>query len=233
MPYVAMPDDAGWGKDNEYLISAAHARMLPGLVCGVHGVWATTGLNYPTVDIELIDSRIGRLPADPISVDDYRALVARITPITGPERPLGPGANLGPLVGTARGLLGDFAWVNPWTMLVRSSTCQELVSSGFLVQGAEARISFEDGPTEPLIELEALCKLTLANLQHRDLCSICGRLSFVKPKTMVIEAASYDSAKPLHRIVELPTYIVVNDDLAEFIRTRNFSNITLTQIELQ
>jgi len=83
------------------------------------------------------------------------------------------------------------------------------------------------------MELEAACRLTLANLQHREICSICGRPSFVKPKTMVIEAASYDSAKPLQRIVEMPTYIVVNDDLAEFIRTRDFSNITLTRIELQ
>jgi len=233
MPYMAMPDDAGWGKDNEYLISAVHVRKLPGVICSVHGVWATTGLNYPTVDIELIDSRIGRLPASPISVDDFRALVARIEPITGPKRPLSPGANLGPLLGTARGLLGDFAWVNPWTMLVRSSTCQELVSSGFFVQGAEARMSFEDGPTEPLMELEAPCKLTLANLQHREICSICGRLSFVKQKTMVIEAASYDSATPLQRIAEMPTCIVVNDDLAEFIRTRGFSNITLTRIALR
>ena len=83
------------------------------------------------------------------------------------------------------------------------------------------------------MELEALCKLTLANLQHREICSICGRLSFVKPKTMVIEAASYDSATPLQRIAEMPTRLVVNDDLAEFIRTRGFSNITLSRIELR
>jgi len=233
MPYIAEPDDAGWGKDNEYLISAVHSRGLPGVICRVHGVWATTGLNYPTVDIALIDSRIGRLPTNPVSVDDYRALAAQIEPVIGPERPLSPGANLGPLLGTAQGLFGDFAWVNRWTMLVRCATYQELLSSGFFVEGAEARISFKDGPTEPLMELEVLCKVTLANLQPREICSICGRPSFVKPKTMVIEAASYDGAQPLQRIVEMPTYIVINDDLGEFIRTRGFSNITLTQIELQ
>jgi len=50
---------------------------------------------------------------------------------------------------------------------------------------------------------------------------------------MVIDAASYDSAQPLQRIVEMPTCIVINDDLGEFIRLRGFSNITLTQIKLQ
>jgi len=181
----------------------------------------------------MIDSRVGRLPTNPISIDDDRTLAAQIEPIIGPERPLRPGANLGPLLGTARGLLGDFAWGNPWTTLVRSSTHQELLSSGFFVEGAEARISFNNGLTEPLIEIEALCKVTLANLQHREICSICGRPSFVKQKTMVIDAASYDSAQPLQRIVEMPTCIVINDDLGEFIRLRGFSNITLTQIKLQ
>jgi uncharacterized double-CXXCG motif protein len=232
MPYIAKPDDAGWGKDNDYLILAVRARSLPGMVCGVHGVWATTGLNYPTVDIALIDSQIGRLPVNPISVDDYRALVAQLEPIIGPERLLNPGVNLGPLRGTARGLLGDFAWINSWTMLVRSSTYQELLSSRFPIQGAQASISFEDGPTEPLVELEAICKVTLAEPQHRELCTICGRPSFVKPKTMVLDAASYDNARPLQRIVEMPTYIVINDDLGEFIRMKGFSNITLTRIEI-
>src|SRR6516162_5695660 len=111
MPYIAAPDDSGWGKNNDYLISAVHARSLPGVICEVHGAWATIGLNYPTVDIALIDSRVGTLPANPVSVDDYRDLAAQIEPITGPERPLAPGARLGPLLGTAQGMLGDFAWV--------------------------------------------------------------------------------------------------------------------------
>jgi uncharacterized double-CXXCG motif protein len=233
MPYIAKPDDAGWGKDNDYLISAVHARKLPGVICGVHGAWATTGLNYPTVDIALIDSRVGRLPASPISIDDYRSLVAQIEPVIGSQRFLKPGANLGPLHGTARGSLGDFAWVNSWTMLVRSSTYQALLSSGFSVQGAEAQIRFDDGPTETLIELEILCKAALVNLQHQEFCPSCGRPSFVRPKTMVIDAASYDSSQPIQRIVEMPTYIVISDDLREFIRSRGFSNITLTPIELR
>ena len=232
MPYVAKPDDKGWGKENDYLISAVHARGLPGAICRFDGIWATTGINYPTADVALIDSRVGELPTHPVSAEDYRALAAKIEPIIGSERLLQPGANLGPLRGTAHGPLGDFAWVNPWTTLIRSSTHQELLSLGFSLDGAEAKINFEDGSTEPLIELEALCKVALANLQCREVCPICGRMSFAKPKTMVIEAASYDSARPLQRIVEMPTYFVVNDDLGEFIRARGFSNITLTEIEL-
>jgi hypothetical protein len=50
---------------------------------------------------------------------------------------------------------------------------------------------------------------------------------------MVLEAATYDSARPLQRIAEMPTCIVVNDDLAAFIRTRGFSNINLTQIDVR
>jgi hypothetical protein len=100
------------------------------------------------------------------------------------------------------------------------------------MQGAEAGIRFEDGSAEPLIELEARCKVRLADLQLPENCPVCGRPSFVKPKTMVLEAASYDSARPLQRIAEMPTRIVINDDLGEFIRARGFSNIMLTGIEL-
>jgi len=233
MPYLAKPDENGWGKEHDYLISAVHARRLPGVNCPLEGAWATTGINYPTLDVALIDSRVGELPAHPIPIEDYKALVARIEPIAGPERPLRPGANLGPLRGTARGLVGDFAWVNPWTMLVRSSTYQELLSSGFSLDGAEARIDFDNGSTEPVIELEACGKVALANLPSREVCPVCGRLPITKPKRMVLEAASYDSALPLQRIVELPTFFVVNDDLGEFIRARGFSNVTLTKIELK
>lgn len=131
MPYVAKPDDKGWGKNNDYLISAAHARGLPGVICPLEGAWATTGISYPTVDVALLDSRVGELPAHPVSIEDYRALVARIEHITGPDRPLRPGANFGPLHGTARGSLGAFVWANNWTVLVRRSTLQELLSLGF------------------------------------------------------------------------------------------------------
>jgi len=233
MPYFAEPDDKGWGKEHDYLVNAAHARGLPGVICPVEGAWATTGFNYPTVDVTLIDSRVGEMPGHPIPIEDYKDLVAKIEPITGPERPLRPGANFGPLRGTARGLLGDFAWMNPWTMLVRSSTYQELLSSGFSLDGAEARIDFDIGSTKPLIELEARCKVALANLPSREVCPVCGRLPITKPKTMVLEAASYDSALPLLRIAEVPTYFVVNDGLGEFIRARGFSNVTLTKIELK
>ena len=232
MPYVAKPDDDGWGRENDYLISAVHARRLPGVICPLDGAWAGTGINYPTVDVALIDSRVGELPAHPIPIADYKALAAKIEPITGPERLLQPGANLGPLHGTARGLLGDFAWVNPWTMLVRNSTYQELLSSGFPLDGAEARIDFDDGSSEPLIELEVRCKVALTNLPSREVCQVCGRRSLTRPKTMVLEAASYDGTLPLQRIVEMPTHFIVNDDLGEFIRARNFSNLTLTKIEL-
>ena len=113
MPYLAEPDDNGWGKEHDYLIDAVHTRRLPGVICPLEGPWTTIGLQYPTVDIELIESRVGRLPAAPISVDDYRALVAQIEPITGQERPLGPGAQFGPLLGMARGSLGDFCLGEP------------------------------------------------------------------------------------------------------------------------
>jgi len=241
MPYLAEPDDNGWGKEHDYLIDAVHTRRLPGVICPLEGPWTTIGLQYPTVDIELIESRVGRLPADPISVDDYRALVAQIEPITGQERPLGPGAQFGPLLGMARGSLGDFAWVNPWTILVRRSTYQELLSSGFPLNGSVAKIGaisapdcrFDDGSTEPLVELEARCNVVLANLRSRDVCPACGRLPITKPKRMVLEAASYNGALPLQRIVEMPTYFVVNDELGEFIRARGFGNVVLTEIELK
>lgn len=240
MPYVAKPDDSGWGKEHDYIIDAVHARGLPGVICPLEGAWAITGINYPTVDVALIDSRVGELPVHPIPIEDYRDLVVKIEPITGPERPLRPGTNFGPLRGTMRGLLGDFAWVTSWTMLVRRSAYQELLSAGFSLDGAEAKISavfapaceFEDGSTEPLVELEARCKVALANLPSRELCPGCGRLPLTKPKGIVLEAASYDSALPLQRIVEMPTYLVVNDELGEFIRSRGFSNITLSEIEL-
>jgi hypothetical protein len=41
-------------------------------------------------------------------------------------------------------------------MVVRSSTNQELLSSGFSHDGAEARIDFDNGSTEPVIARKVL-----------------------------------------------------------------------------
>ena len=166
MPYFAEPDDKGWGKEHDYLINAAHARGLPGVICPLEGAWATTGINYPTVDVALIDSRVG----------DGEAKLS-------------------------------FVFAPPG--------------------------EFEGGSTEPLVELEARCNAALANPPGREVCPVCGRLLITKPKAVILDAASYDMALPLQRIVEMPTYLVVNDDLGEFIRARGFTNIRLTKIELK
>jgi hypothetical protein len=61
MPYLVEPDDKGWGKAHDDLIDAAHIRGLPGVICPLEGPWTTMGLQYPTVDIELIESRVGEI----------------------------------------------------------------------------------------------------------------------------------------------------------------------------
>lgn len=159
-------------------------------------------------------------------------MIASIQEVLGAERPAKPGTDLGPLHGKANGRFGDFAWVNPWTPLLRESVWLALKEAGIPLVGVHAELDFGGQQHESLIEIEALPKVTLPD-SLVGTCAICGRLSAKKPDDIIVAASSFDGSIALQRIIELPTVLVANESLAQFIRERNLRDVILTPIQLR
>ena len=226
------PDDAAWRAANSPDIEATHWRKLPGIRCPSCGVWAGTGISYPGADVVLLAA--ASLPAEPwpIPLEDFTRLATRVRRILGPKRPVSPGAELGPLRGRAAGTFGDFAWVNPWTPLLRESFWLALKDSGILIAGVPAELDFGEEAHEPLLELEALPTTMLASGLPPAKCATCGRLPVTEPKNIAIAAVSFDASIPLQRIAELPTILIANEALAQFVQRRNPRDVALAPVEV-
>lgn len=231
--YNIGPDDMGWGKINDPNIEATHSRKLPGVQCPICGAWATTGIIYPSVDISLLGKMLMSSKQWPIPLEEFKKLATDIQSIIGAERPIEPGADLGPLRGKANGKFGDFAWVNPWTPLLRKSVYLSLKGDGVDLVGVQAELDFTVHAHEPFFELEALPKLKLVESLLSERCEMCGRLPITSPEKVIVSVASYDESLPIQRIAHLPTMLVVNEMFANLVREKNLKNVVLRPIELR
>jgi uncharacterized double-CXXCG motif protein len=229
--YEIRPDQARWGKQNS--IEATHWRKLPGVRCPTCGVWALTGIMYPTVDPSTLNGvSLPETPA-PLPVEQFNAVVASIQPAVGAQRPVRPGTELGPLRGKAQGSFGDFAWVNAWTPLLRESVWLALRENGILLAGVRAELDFGKLVHEAFVELEALPTAALPKAFVPEKCAVCERLAVKKPDDISLAASSLDASIPLQRIAELPTVLVANEPLARFIQQGNLRDVIVTPIEVR
>lgn len=227
--YEIVPDDARWGRN---IIDAVHSRMLPGVCCPVCSGWATTGVIYPSVDMSALNDLPRPETVRAVTVKEYERLTSVIGPVLGAKRPLEPGTEFGPLRGKAKGNFGDFAWVNPWNPLIRESVWLELKEAGIILTGIRAELDFGKRVHEPLIEIEVLPTATLTKPYESEACAHCRKQSVQKPEKISVVASSLNSSEPLQRIFELPTVILANERLAQFIQRRNLKGAILSPVEL-
>jgi hypothetical protein len=123
--YLIKPN-AGWERHHAPELEAAHSAALPSMICDRCGAWALTGIQYPSIDVIALQREFGRLEPSAVSLAEFSTLKLRVAHFFAPEQEILPGAGLGPIIGKARGVFGDFAWLNPWTVLVRESVVKKL-----------------------------------------------------------------------------------------------------------
>ena len=190
--YLCSEDTDGWVKSNEPYIDAGHPDGLPGLDCPIEGPWATEGLSFPTVKKEAVERLAGRLEPWPISIDKFEKLSSDLKSVFPNQSWIIPGAEFGPLEGTATGGIGDFGW-GLWGMVVREHVLNEILSAGFKVRAEKAKLKFNLASHEPLYELE-IWPTALATKLTDDLpCELCGRTWSSVPDQLIIDEKSLRS----------------------------------------
>ncbi len=233
------PDDANWGIQYKYYINAAHKWGLSGVTCVVcNTTWITVGIEYPALDLSNLPTVDLYCIHKPVSLEVMENLRHPIIPMLPPNSYLPPSTDIGPLVGKAWGKFGDFAWLNPWTMLMQRQTYQSLVSVGVQmpILGMPPEITFRSKTFPDLVEpqVEALARLVPASFipPVSQPCPGCGRYSR-KLERMIVDGASIPSHVDLFRPRDHPTYILATERFVKAVQKFNMTDILFEEIEVR
>lgn len=229
------PDDANWC--GQYEISASHLWGLPGVRCSVCGrTWSTTGMAYPTFDLSTLPSVARYCELSPVTVEDFRELRDPLLRLLPADSVLPPGTEFGSLVGKAQGEFGDFAWVNPWTMLVRHEASVRLTSENVrLPEAVVPRLEFPSQPPVKLLEfqIEPLATLSPASFlsTERSSCSFCG-YDARKVDRIIVSEASMLSDVDLFRLRGFPTVILATERFAKVVQEASMTGILMSEASI-
>jgi len=152
--YLLNRDDKSWGKLYSDDVVAEHKWSLPGIICPQCGqTWAWTGFIYPVIDLTgtTVDTLL--VKARPAHFEEFEALQAELRQYVPDHLPTPPGTTFGPLLGKAKGKIGDFAWPDPWTMLMRREAYSPLLEKSVrMPKYSIAQLNFGKSPSVELLE---------------------------------------------------------------------------------
>ena len=113
------------------VIDATHEWCLPGVICPVCGnTWSDAGLAYPLISLSELPFESEYRIARAVPLTEFNLLKSRLGPVLRRGTFVLPGTEFGPLVGKASGKFGDFAWLNPWTPLIKGDAYLQLRGKG-------------------------------------------------------------------------------------------------------
>lgn len=192
-------------------VDATHLWGLPGVRCFTCGrTWAMTGIAYPSVVAADVAELVRGARRHVVSVADFRELRRELAAKL-PNHELAPGAEFGPLRGKASGHVSCFAWVNPWTLLLRADAAPKLQAQGLQLTAVPAELQFRRGKAVTLLELEIppVAEFARASVKRNvSSCEVCGYRDIARPDPLVIDKESLRNAADLVRVREFPTIIL-------------------------
>lgn len=219
----------------DFEIDAGHKWTLPGVKCDVCGAtWATTGVEYPTVDISSEPYASEYENGWPVSVAELEQRRERIRSYFQADALVPPGAEFGFLDGEASGRFPDFVWLSPWTLLLARAAYDELRSHGVaLPRAGVPRLRFRGNEPPDLLELEIEPLALLAAesfLPNGELCAGCGR-DGRRVDVPIVSESSIPQHVDLFRPRNFPTYIFGNERFKEAVETLSLKGIVFSELK--
>ncbi|NOK01448.1 MULTISPECIES: double-CXXCG motif protein [Myxococcus] len=218
-------------------LNAAHKWGLPGLAgCpGCGETWASSGHQYPAVDLSVLPEQSAFLKARPEPFTEFSRLRELVRPLAPPGALLPPGTTFGPLVGTASGRFGSFAWLGSSLLLIRHEELERLREEGIRgLLGARTELRFRQKDAPEFLELQLDPRGQLhADCMPPDLpprCATCGRLGFRRPDEPILDAASLPADVDLFRVGNFATMIVGTERFMETVRRLELDGISFREL---
>ncbi len=234
--FEVIPDDDEWG--GRYYINASHKWGLPGISCRVCGqTWTSVGLAYPSVDLsQLTDEKLFRVPR-PVSVEHMERLKRLVSDSVPQGAILEPGTGFGHLIGSVQGRVGDFAWLNPWTLLIQREALNKLLAAGVkMPKAVPTLLTYRSKNAPELLELEIELYTKISQSSFKSgippSCPSCGRDELIKPKRFTIDRSSVPQNLDMFKGKDFTTLILATEQLADAVKALHLSNILFREVKV-
>jgi uncharacterized double-CXXCG motif protein len=200
--------------------------------------WAGTGRQYPGVDLSVLPERDAFVEARPEPFEEFSRLRELVRPVAPAGADLSPGAEFGPLVGSAVGSFGPFVFQNPWTLLVSREVLERLQAEGVRgLKGYRTELRFRQKKAPELLELQleprGLLHLDCIPPEARVPCTKCGRQGFRLPEEPILEAASLPEDIDLFRVANFATILVGTERFRDAVQRLELDGIVLRELPLR
>lgn len=248
MPDAYMVRNPSKDWPTRYKAPGGSNYSIPRVVCPDCGDHASAAFRYPGLDASALGEDVLRRllfydlskphlaahrgPAE-ITPDEMRELADLLAPIFGPDRPFGPFTELGPAAGRAEGMFDDFCWSTTHPPLfLRQSVFDAMREAGFAVAGIAPDARYRRARRDPLIEPEAPPTAHVHPKVKIVPCATCGFVTGT-PAGGRLDPESWDDSIPVQRVYENPRVIVVNTNLARFIRDNKCTGVVLVKMRFE
>lgn len=239
MRFYRIEDSAVLGYTGD-LSRVAPRWGLPGVepcaTCGLGGGWA--GIQYPCVDLSGLPAAELKKLSDhwPVPFKEFARLRELVRPLAPEGAVLEPGAQLGPLVGTASGSFGQLYQLG-WTLVMRREALERL--QGAAVRGLrgcslEVRFRGRNPPDlrEPELEIQGQLHADCLPAHREPRCSSCGsEVSYSLPEKYWLDAASLPDHVDLFRLRDFPTLIIATERMVEAVHRLELDGVSFQPLE--
>ena len=220
-------------------INASHKWGLPGLSCSTCGAtWSGSASAFPSVDLTSLPERAAFETARPEPFEEFVRLRELVRPLVPPGTQLLPGAEFGPLEGTASGSFGPLFLQSSWMPLIRREAWERLQATE--LQGLQAfptQLRFRQKNPPELLELEIAAHGRL----HPDCflpeaptrCPQCGRLEARRPENMLLETASLPEQRDLFRLTDFETTLIGTERFVEAVQRLGLEGAAFQELSVR
>jgi uncharacterized double-CXXCG motif protein len=153
---------------------------------------------------------------------EFERLREQVRPLVPPGVPLWPGADFGPMNGSAQGEFGPLVLAHPWTLLMQREPLDRLQAEGLKgLKGFRTELRFRKKNPPVLLEMELLPRgrFHAECLPERPLrCPKCERENIQWQERPVLDAASLPEDLDLFRFADFGTMIIGTERFVETVR---------------
>lgn len=231
--YELTPDSDLWG--NKYEIIASHKWGLPGVICPTcQEPWINIGPSYPTVDLTNFQNEKLYRQWKPVPLDEFLLLVKGLQKILKKGTFIRPATDLGPLIGKVKGIFGDFAWPDPWTLLIRKAAMENLSSCGVQMPlAALTELKYlgknKDNPDLLELQIEPYADIILT---PKSVCKTCGREDVERPEKIIVDGKTIPEHVDVFRGRNFTTLLFANKRFVDTVKKLQLRDILFKLVEV-
>lgn len=222
----------------DHVIHDGHRWIMPSVSCDLCGeTWATTGLEYPSIDLSGFDWHVEYQRARPVPAVEWFRLRDQLIKALPDDIEIKPGLCMGPSTGLIRGRVRDMAWRYYFACFLYRELYNNLSGAGVRMpkcyktelQTDEVKLKGE------LVELEIRPAILMKDDCYdiiKDKCPRCGYMRTKWNGVVRVDESSMTLNCDIFRVSNHPTIILATGRFVDAVKQMGLVSIECHDIEV-